>query len=253
MYNYLIGKGEFILSSFDFYKIFMFFIIYSAFGWVIEVVFHIFTENKFINRGFLNGPICPIYGFGAISILLFLEPLKQNNIYLFIGGFIVASLLELVTGYILEKVFDTKWWDYSDEKFNIGGYISLKFSLAWGLVSVILVKFIHPYIQSFVNLIPQYIMPPLYNLLLIVLVVDTTLTVSSLIHLRIFIKDLVAIRKTLNSRLEEKIDVREQALRDRIELIYERLEKRHRKLLKYYPHITYGRLSEILDEIRERQ
>lgn len=240
------------MNNFNFYHLFLFFIMYAILGWIIEVVFHMFTQKKFVNRGFLHGPVCPIYGFGAVAILILLEPFEQNNIYLFIGGVIVASLLEFITGYLLEKVFDTKWWDYSDERFNIKGYISLKFSLAWGVVSVILVRVIHPYIETFVASIPSYIIFPLYNLLMIMMVVDSTLTISSLIHLRRLLKDLVGIRKTLNSRIEDRREEREQVLRKRIEIIYGKLEKRHKKLLENYPNITTGRLSEIIDDIRKK-
>ena len=94
-------------------------------------------------------------------MILFLTPLKGNLLYLFCGGVIVATILEYITGYILELVFDTKWWDYSEEKFNIRGYVCLRFSLAWGVASIILMNVIHPIIEHVVYSIPDSLLVPL--------------------------------------------------------------------------------------------
>lgn len=126
-----------------------FFIIYSFLGWAVEVAFHAVTSAKFINRGFLNGPVCPIYGFGMILLIFFLEPFVDNFILLFIGAFLLTSILEFITGFILEKIFDTKWWDYSNMPFNIKGYICLSFSIAWGLAGVFMLDIIHPAVAKF--------------------------------------------------------------------------------------------------------
>lgn len=235
------------LLSFDFYHIFLFFIVYAVLGWIIEVVFHIFTLNKFVNRGFLYGPIAPIYGFGAVIIILLLRPFEHNVFYIFLGGAIVASVLEYITGYLLEKLFDTRWWDYSDEMFNIKGYVSLKFSLAWGFAAVILLKVIHPYVDLFINTIPQYLIAPLSKLLLIILLADISLTLASLIEFRKLVRELVIVKEILKERRME----RELFLKEKVENIYIRLKKRHIYLLKAYPHITSGKLSRLIKEIEE--
>lgn len=237
------------MVGFNFYQLFLFFIIYAMAGWVIEVIFHIFTLKKFINRGFLFGPICPIYGCGAVLMVLLLTPLKENILYLFLGGTILATVLEYITGYILEMVFNTRWWDYSEERFNIKGYVSLRFSLAWGLASIILMKTIHPPIEVFVNSIPNNLFAPLYNLLLVAFVVDLTLTINSLLEFRKMLKELVVIRQ----KLDEKIKTKEITLKEKAEFVYSRLKKRHISLLRAYLHLTTGRLSKIMEEIREKR
>ena len=116
-----------------FYDLLWYFTIYSFLGWCSEVIFATVTTGKFVNRGFLNGPVCPIYGFGMVLVLAILTPVQQSGLALFFGGMILASALELAGGWALKKIFHTTWWDYSDQPFNLGGYICLKFSLAWGV------------------------------------------------------------------------------------------------------------------------
>lgn len=130
-----------------------FFTIYAFLGWCVEVGFQALTKGIFVNRGFLNGPVCPIYGFGMSILLFFLSALSHNLILLFIGSVILTSALEFVTGFTLEKVFNDKWWDYSDMPFNIMGYISLSFSIMWGLGGVFMIEIIHPFISKFVSLL----------------------------------------------------------------------------------------------------
>ncbi len=98
-----------------------FFIIYAFLGWWTEVAFQTVTKGKFINIGFLNGPVCPIYGFGMIILLYLLGSLTDKILLLFIGSVLFTSILEYITGFILEKVFNDKCWDYSDKPFNIKG------------------------------------------------------------------------------------------------------------------------------------
>ena len=115
------------------YFLLFYFIIYAFLGWCTEVVYAALNTGKFVNRGFLNGPICPIYGFGIAAIVAFLAPVSNNPALLFAGSAIITSAIELITGWIMEKAFNTRWWDYSTMPFNIGGYICLKFSIAWGI------------------------------------------------------------------------------------------------------------------------
>lgn len=140
--------------SFTFYSLLCFFMLYTLLGWCIEVVFCSVNTGKFVNRGFLNGPVCPIYGFGAILVIWILFPFSGNLWVLFLGSVLVTSALELGTGFILKTLFHTRWWDYSKQRFNLGGYISLKFSLVWGLACLVLVRFIHPLFARLINIIP---------------------------------------------------------------------------------------------------
>jgi uncharacterized membrane protein len=140
--------------------------------------------GKFINRGFLNGPFCPVYGFGVIAVIILLSPVKWSLPLLFIGSILLASLIELITGYILEKNFKQKWWDYSDMPFNISGYICLKMSLGWGIASIVVIYCIQPIVQSFVVWLPIRVGLFVAGLMLMVLIVDTVVTIISLLKLK---------------------------------------------------------------------
>lgn len=136
---------------------YMFFIIYAFFGWCVEVIYAAVHRGKFVNRGFLNGPYCPVYGFGVIFVILLLLPFKDHIVVLFFGSVLITSIIELIAGYVLEKTFHHKWWDYSDRPFNIGGYICLLFSLSWGVACVLVIHVIHPMVVDFVDLIPRFV------------------------------------------------------------------------------------------------
>ena len=158
----------------------MIFFVYAFLGWCMEVSYAALTSGKFVNRGFLNGPVCPIYGFGAVICLACLEPLKDSLILLFIGSVVLTSLLELVTGYLLEKLFHQRWWDYSDMPFNLGGYICPLFSVLWGLACLFVVKLIHPTILFLIRLIPDRVLPILLVLFSAVMLVDVAATINAI-------------------------------------------------------------------------
>ena len=128
--------------------------IYSFLGWCAEVVFAACRRGIFVNRGFLNGPVCPIYGFGMVIVLFALTPLQHSILLLYIGGVILPSALELVGGWALYKLYRTRWWDYSDYPFNIGGYICLDFCLLWGVGTLVVMRIVHPVIANLVAMIP---------------------------------------------------------------------------------------------------
>jgi len=127
-----------------------FFVIYSFFGWFIESTLVSVTKKKFVNRGFLNGPILPLYGFGSIVMLLSTLWIKDNIIFVYIFGAISATCLEYVTGATMEAMLNIKYWDYSGKKFNLHGYICLKSSLFWGVLTVFLVEVVHRPVASIV-------------------------------------------------------------------------------------------------------
>lgn len=131
------------------------FFLYAFLGWCTEVSFAALVSGRFVNRGFLNGPVCPIYGFGVVIVLACLTPLKSNFLLLFLGSVFLTSLLELVTGFALEKIFHERWWDYSNEPFNLGGYICLRFSIAWGFACLFVVDILHPSILFLIRLVPH--------------------------------------------------------------------------------------------------
>lgn len=141
----------------DFYHLMNWLIIYSFFGWIWETCYVSVKSGKFVNRGFINGPLCTIYGFGAVSVYVILRPFSDNLLYLYLGGVVVATALEYVTAVLMESIFHTSWWDYSDNKFNFQGRICLGASLGWGAFTVILFKVLHPLVESIVILYPVYV------------------------------------------------------------------------------------------------
>ena len=138
----------------DFRILFLLFLIYSAVGWLCESVYCSVPARKFINRGFLNGPLCPIYGVGALLADALLTPVAWSLPLLFLGGAIVTSVLEYFTGWLLETLFHAKWWDYSNKKWNLHGRVCLRNSILFGLMCVILLRVLHPLLLGLVLLVP---------------------------------------------------------------------------------------------------
>ena len=184
------------VCGFSLYHVLAFFLIYSCTGWCLEVIFAAATTGKLVNRGFLNGPVCPIYGFGMIIVLFALTPLQDSILLLYIGGVILPSALELVGGWALYKLYHTRWWDYSDFPFNIGGYICLEFSLLWGVGTLIVMKLVHPIIADAVALIPPLVGLVLMFLLYAIYAADTIATAFAASDLA---RDLDALEKVADS------------------------------------------------------
>jgi uncharacterized membrane protein len=160
------------------------FVIYGFLGWCVEVCFATVKTGKFVNRGFLNGPFCPIYGFGVMAVVLSLTSVKSNLLLLFIGSFLLATLLEFVTGYILERNFNQKWWDYSDSPLNIKGYVCFKMSFVWGLACIGVVYILQPITLNFIDWLPNNVGVIILCLFALILVADTIVTVMSLLKLK---------------------------------------------------------------------
>ena len=165
----------------NFYELVWIFIIYAFIGWCTEVSYAALHTGKFVKRGFLNGPYCPIYGCGVVIVVAILTPLKENLLILFAGSFLLTSVLEYITGYILEKVFHNKWWDYSDKPFNIKGYVCLKFSIYWGLACTFIMDIIHPIIYAAIRFIPFVLGVVLLSIIMCVFAADCIITVTTIL------------------------------------------------------------------------
>lgn len=145
-----------MIQGVDFYHIISWFFVYSFLGWLWETSFVSVKKGRLVNRGFVNGPFCTIYGCGAVSVYLILKPAADNLLWLFLGGIVVATALEYVTAVLMESIFHMSWWDYSYKKFNFQGRICLGASLGWGLFTVALFRILHPMVEYFVDLYPVY-------------------------------------------------------------------------------------------------
>lgn len=187
------------------------FFVYAFLGWCGEVSYAALRTGKFVNRGFLNGPVCPIYGVGAVTVLGALEPLAGNTLLLFLGSVVLTSLLEWLTGFALEKLFHQRWWDYSDEPLNLGGYICLRFSLYWGLACLLVVKILHPAVLWGIRVLPLPLGWVLLWAFAAVMAVDLAATVRTVVRMNRQLRQLDELAGRLreaSNELGEKLAVR---------------------------------------------
>ena len=165
-----------MFNKFCFY--FMLFIIYSFIGWSIEVVGKLIEKHKFINRGFLVGPICPIYGWGCIAIILLLSKYKSSPIVLFLMAIIICSILEYFTSYFMEKLFHVRWWDYTRRKYNINGRICAETMIPFGLLGCLVVYIVNPIFTGLLNKIPVNTLNILAIIIFTIYVIDNIVSLS---------------------------------------------------------------------------
>ena len=280
--------ADITIAGMTLYQICIYFVLYSFIGWVIEVIFHAVTLGKVINRGFLNGPVCPVYGFGMLAVLATAGGLKDvlgatsvDTVgfgWLFLGGVVLATLVELIAGYLLDHFFHARWWDYSDKPFNFHGYICLEFSLLWGLGCVIAVRLAHPLLSATTDAkIPTKIGWPILGALYALYLVDLITSVLTVRGLNAKLKELDEVRRLLRTpsdaltreiagttlKAAQRVDEnRVQAslaraeLEQRAELL--RLEiQSHRvfgtgRLLQAFPRLEHHQYRDALREIQER-
>lgn len=185
--------------DYSLYEILWIFLVYSFVGWCAEVIFAATVEGKFVNRGFNTGPVCPIYGFGILIVLLFLEGIKDYLVVLFTASVILTSLLEFLVGFILERFFHEKWWDYSDQPFNIKGYICLRFSLLWGFACVFVINLVHPTIMRLIRFIPKNVGVILLIILFITFLSDFSITLLNIFKVRKSLRAISEIEAALEN------------------------------------------------------
>ena len=157
------------------------FFIYSFIGWVVEVVYYGITEGQFINRGFLYGPLCPVYGLGFYAAVWFFEPLKTNFAAIFFGGAFACTLVELIVGIILYQAFHLRWWDYSSYKYNFKGYICLRFYLYWGIACSFGMYMLHPAVLFLIANTPKIVVIVFISICIAILLLDLITSVTTII------------------------------------------------------------------------
>ena len=184
------------------YQLIFFFIVYSIAGWILESIYKSILEKKPINSGFMFGPYCPIYGFGAIIMIALLQNIKSDITLLFIVSFVVLTLWEYVVGVILEKVYHTKYWDYSNNRININGRVCLLNSVYWGILGVIFTRVIHPQVAKLTLLIPSNTLFYIDLIIGLIMIVDATI---SGINFNLISKKIEEL-KTLSEKIKEKLE-----------------------------------------------
>ena len=226
--------------------LFWLFFFYSFIGWCIEVCAAAVQHRKFVNRGFVAGPLCPIYGFGAILFEIFLPELTEDPFFLFLGGFVLASLLEYSTGMFFEKVYKKKLWDYSRFRYNVGGYICLPFSLLWGALSVVTVMFADPLLCGLFDRIPHLLSVVLLLVLGGLLLLDTVGSALSTLSLQVQAKHRVeASLEKQTARLDQITEGLGQTSRFLENALTRHIQKR---LQKSYPSISLDALVKAREE-----
>lgn len=220
--------------------------------------------KKIINTGFLRGPFCPIYGFGATIMFLFLDQFENRLILLFCIAIIVLTAWEYIVGVILETLFHTKYWDYSDHKFNFQGRICLTNSICWGILGVLFVKYIHPFVQGIiakidVNLL-NYVMAVFFMVFLadmittVIHVKNIKTTLEKIENINAEIKEKLKEIKTLKKEKEEKINTTEniqqlvESLKKKRNKTILRLYKNVYRLKKAFPAINTNEITEVLNQ-----
>ena len=242
----------------DIITLFLWFILYGFLGWVWETSFCSIRAKHFINRGFLNGPIIPVYGFGAVFVIIALSlsaPIIPVHLPLidipivFIAGMIICTILEYITAVILESAFHIRWWDYSKQRFNFQGRICLKSALFFGLMSVVIIYIVQPIISNISPNIPANIENPLALVFLVLITIDLSVTISSLIHLKTHLENIhYKIENTADDLLEDA-----EELRDSIIKAFKGPKKPILRLTKAFPNSVSRHHDEILQRIKEHR
>ncbi len=182
----------------------IFFSIYSFLGWVCEVMYCSIPVKKFINRGFLKGPVCPVYGFGAVFVILIMNWLNINEpILIFIFGGVIASIIEFLADILLEYVFHTRLWNYSNRKFNIKGRVCLFNSSLFATLSLVLMEIVHPFISFLISGFSNITIIITASIIILIFIVDISVSVSEIINLNITLRNmniLEQVKKEFNKK-----------------------------------------------------
>lgn len=203
--------------------LFLLFITYSFIGWCMEVGCKLVELKKFINRGFLIGPYCPIYGWGCILIIILLNKYTNDPLVLFIMAIVICSILEYFTSYFMEKLFKARWWDYSRRKFNINGRICLETMIPFGLLGCLIMYFVNPFFVSIYSKIPSNILIIISSVLFTIFLIDNIISYTIMFKMKI-----------------PKIKISKDSTEEITEYVRNILAKRsflYKRLMKAYPNM----------------
>lgn len=238
-----------------------FFYFYCLFGWCFESTYVSLKSKHPVNRGFMRGPFLPLYGSGAIMMLVVSMPFKDNLILTYIAGCIGATALEYVTGVTMEALFKVRYWDYSNQKFNYKGQICLSSTIAWGFLTILMTEIVHKPIERFVLAIPMNVLSPIVFVITMAAVVDFTLSFKAAMDLRDILVKLEKVREEMEhmqKRLDVILAVADEEIGNRREARKQRHAERSEELLMELEE-RFGNVKEHLrdrydslpDELRE--
>lgn len=207
------------------HKWLLLFYLYCFIGWIWESCYVSLKKHKWINRGFLKGPLLPIYGSGAIVVLISTLTAENNLILVFLIGMISATILEYITGVVMEKLFHVRYWDYTKEPFNINGHICLISSLAWGVFSVLLVRFVNPNIERLVIIIPNGISEVISYIITVFITIDAVQSFNEAMDLKNILIKFTERNNAINN-IKKRIEIVEVLVNEDVKSIQEKLIKK---------------------------
>lgn len=238
-----------------------FFYFYCFVGWCFESSYVSACKRKLINRGFMRGPFLPLYGSGAIMMLVVSMPVRDNLFLVYIAGCLGATALEYITGVIMEALFKVRYWDYSNKKFNFQGHICLGSTVAWGFLTILMTEVVHKPIERFALGIPENVLSLLTIVLTIIIVTDFTLSFKTALDLRDVLvrmekgkEDMLHMMKRLDvilAVLDDVKDAKIQRLEYRADEVTQGIEERLEKLKSRYKERQNDKISSFLDEIMD--
>lgn len=242
-----------------------FFYFYCFFGWVFESAFVSIKSRHFVNRGFMRGPFLPIYGSGAIMMLVVSMPFQDNIVLTYFAGCVGATILELVTGVTMEALFKVRYWDYSNQKFNYKGHICLSSTIAWGFLTILMTEIVHRGVEKAVFLIPGTVVTVLTVVLSVFIVADFSLSFKAAMDLRDILIGLEKAKEEME-RIQKRLDVliavvndgrenRKQEREERTEELMDSLEEkfvRIRERLTIEPGAFMDDVKEEIMELRSK-
>lgn len=233
-----------------------FFVLYSFIGWVCETLYCSIGERRFINRGFLNGPFCPIYGFGALLVLSLFARYEHDLLALFVLSMVGTTIIEYLTSFLLEKLFHLSLWDYSEKKWQVNGRVCLLNSVLFGIMAVVIVRFIHPHLVSLLAACPQRALYVALSVMCLYFIADLTLTIRALAQIlrqagdrQMELDELARRRDQVRTDIADR---RKARFRAKQEALYSRTGRLfQRRLLRAFPKIRSIRYPQAFSEIRE--
>lgn len=240
------------MHSYIWYQWLAFFYIYCFFGWIFESTYVSLKERRPVNRGFLRLPMLPIYGTGAVMMLWVSLPVRDSLFLTWLSGLIGATVLEYVTGYVMEQLFKVRYWDYSNQKFNLRGYICLSSSIAWGFLTILMTRALHKPVDEFISAIPTGVLFILLTIVSMVFVYDGIICTRNAFAFGRSLMTMQKLRQELD-RLQvqsallkmETADHFEEARMEFMALLDERYER--------LPEQTRLRINELKERLDERK
>lgn len=258
MLEYTMYRGDCVFK-YSFMQWMMFFYTYCFIGWVIESTIDSINQKKFINRGFLRIPMLPLYGFGAIIILFSTLPVIENPTLVFICGALSCTLLEYITGVIMESLFKVKYWDYSEFEYNLNGKICIMATLFWGFLSLLLTYQIHQFTQKFILKIPETATIVCVTIITLIFVVDLFYSVKSALDVKKILAKLTEIKNEIERLVSQSVEKSEaaQMIKEKInhlnserQKLFAKITFYPRQLLKSNPQATSSKFSDALKEVK---